>query len=152
MLTDLIQIKFNSNLQKMSLGECFPHATIKDGKAYFISMVAFKDLPIDSVIDLKSDERMSLSVTDIESRLVQICVPIIGYIQKDTLNVNMLNLLSNIPLEDKARLVFCASFCDDKTALLDDFCEYWIDKKPRIFKNTKVRFVKNDTVVMEMDV
>lgn len=123
----------------MSLGECFPHATIKDEKAYFISMAAFQDLPIDSVIDLKSDERMSVSVTDIESRLI--CM-------EDMLNVNM----SNIPFEDKARLVFCDSFCDDKTALLSDFGEYWVDKKPRIFKNTKVRFIKNDTVVMEMDV
>ena len=117
-------------------------------------MSAFKDLPIDSVVNLKTDERMSAPVSAIEAALSKICVTDIGDIdiQTNAIKIDIVNLLSHIPLEDKARLVFCSSFCDDKDALFSEFCEYWRDKKPRIYKNTKVRFVKDGTVVMEMNV
>ena len=133
----LIQIKI------MSLAECFPHAIVKDGMVYFISMSAFKDLSMDSSVDLKTDARMSVPVSAIEAALSNICVSDVGDID---------DLMWHITLEDKARLVFCSSFCDDKEALFNEFCEYWRDKKPRIYKNTKVRFIKDDTVVMEMNV
>lgn len=138
----------------MSLAECFPHAIVKDGRVYFISMSAFKDLSMDSSVDLKTDERMSVPVSAIEAELAKIRVPDVGDIdiQINTMKINIVNLLSSIPMEDKARLVFCCSFCNDKDALFNDFCEYWRDKKPRIYKNTKVRFIKDGTVVMEMNV
>jgi len=138
----------------MSIAECFPHAIVKDGLVYFISMSAFKDLPIDSVINLKTNERMSAPVSAIKTALDKICVPDVGDIdiQTSAIKIDIVNLLSDIPLEDKARLVFCSSFCDNKDALFSEFCEYWMDKKPRIYKNTKVRFVKDGNVVMEMDV
>ena len=138
----------------MSLAECFPHAIIKDGQVYFISMAAFKDLPIDSAVDLKTNERMSAPVHVIETALAKICVPDVGDIdiQTSAIKIDIVNLLSHIPLEDKARLVFCSSFCGDKDTLFSEFCEYWRDKKARIYKNTKVRFVKDGNVVMEMNV
>ena len=138
----------------MSLAECFPHAIVDGGQVYFISMSAFKNLTTDSAVDLKTDERMSAPASVIEAELAKICVPHVGDIdiQQNAINIDIVNLLSSIPMEDKARLVFCCSFCDDKDALFSEFCEYWRDKKPRIYKNTKVRLVKDGTVVMEMNV
>ena len=134
----------------MSLAECFPHAIVKDGHVYFIRMSAFKDLTMDSSVELNMNARVSVHTSVILAELAKICVSDIGDIEHN--KIDIANLLSNIPLEDKARLVFCSSFYDDNNALFNDFFEYWIDKKPHIYKNTNIRFVKDGAVVMEMNV
>ena len=138
----------------MSLAQTYPNAIVQDDFVYFISLEAFKNLPNDSVIDVGCTERMSAPKSAIEKNLANIGILLVDQvnIEQHQLSIDIKDKMPNIPFEDKARFVFCSSFSKDKNKLFMEFRDYWIDEKPRIFKNTKVRFQKDGQTVMEMDI
>lgn len=138
----------------MSLAQCYPNAIVENGRVYFIDAKAFKTLSENAIVDLGCNERISAPVKAIEGQLNQIMLLDVGDVHLDTnkISVNIVNLLSDIPLEDKARLVYCASLAPDKNELVRDFRRFWACKQARVYKNTTVRFIKEGVAVMEMKV
>jgi hypothetical protein len=138
----------------MSLAKHYPNAVVDNGIVYFIDNKAFGNLPENTIVDLECNERISAPVKVIEGQLNQIIMLDVGDVDIDTnkISVNIVNLLSDIPLEDKARLVYCASLAGDNNELVRDFRRFWTCNQARIYKNTTVRFIKEGVAVMEMKV
>ena len=138
----------------MSLAQTFPNAIVSNDMVYFISLEAFENIPNDSVIDLECSERMSAPKSAIEKNLDKIVILDVGQVnmEQHKLSINFMNKISNVPFEDKARLVFCSSFCKNKNELFREFRDHWLNEKPRILKNTTVRFQKDGQTVMEMNI
>ena len=138
----------------MSLAQCYPNAIVDNGRVYFISNEAFENLPENTIVDLDCHKRISAPVEAIEGQLSRVMMLDVGDvdIDRNNISVNIVNLMSDIPLQDKARLVYCASLATDKNELVRDFKRLWSCKQARIYKNTTVRFIKEEVSVMEMKV
>lgn len=138
----------------MSLAQTFPDAVVEGERVYFIGLEAFQSLPNNSVVNLDYNERMSAPKCAIEENLNRLVMPDVDNIatEQHQWTFDIVDKLPSIPFEDKARLVFCCSFSNDKDALFKDFWDHWVNEKARIFKHTTVRFQKNGQTVMEMDI